>query len=128
MVSFDKAVFQECFEFFWKTVKKYQLHQKRSVYDIVKQIDENNAVRDQIKDKNVRAKNSMNKPMIVVLAMLTNYTTLDDIRKSGMLSDRTFYRYKAQLKKLGIDSEARLTDMPPPSLDFLDYKYYFGII
>jgi hypothetical protein len=126
MVAFDRTVFRTMYNFFWDYVKKYQLSQKLSVFDILSKIDEHNAVRDSATSKALRGKLSYNKPMLTVLALLTNYESLDSIRKSELLSKTTFYRYKKQLASLGINSEARLTDMPPPTLDYLDYKFYFG--
>lgn len=125
-VSFNKKVFNTMFTFFWDYVKKYQLSQKLSVYDILKKIDENNEIRDTATSKKLRADLSFNKPMLTVLALLTNYESLDSLRKSELMSKTTFYRYKKQLSKLGINSEARLIDIPPPALDYLDYKMYFG--
>ncbi|MES2110954.1 MAG: phage/plasmid replication protein [Bacteroidota bacterium] len=125
-VSFDRIIFAHMFNFFWDTVKKYQLKQRLSVYDVVKKVDDLNKKRDQATSKALRAKLSYNKPMIVALATLTQYESIDALRKSGLFSKPTFYRYQKKLKDLGIDSEARLTDMPPPTLDYVDYKYYFG--
>jgi hypothetical protein len=44
MVKFDRAVFATMFNFFWDYVKKYQLRQKLSVFDVVQKIDALNAV------------------------------------------------------------------------------------
>ncbi len=64
--------------------------------------------------------------MIVTLALLTQYYSLDELRKSNLLPKSTFYHYKTKLEKVGINSEGSLTDMPPPSLDYTEYFYYFS--
>lgn len=125
-VSFDLPVFTQMYNFFWDYVKKYQLSQKLSVFDVIQKIDQKNEVRDGAVSKQLRAKLSFNKPMLTVLALLCNYESLDEIRKSNLLSKPTFYRYKKQLAQLGINSEARLIDIPPPPIDYMDYKFYFG--
>ena len=126
MVSFDRLIFREVYNFFWDTVKKYQLTQRLSVYDVLQKIDAKNEERDMLKGMRIRQKNSFNKPMVTVLALLNQNYNLEELRKSGLFTKTTYYRYKKQLNELGINTEARLTDMPPPSLDYIDYKYYFG--
>ncbi|QQL51098.1 phage/plasmid replication domain-containing protein [Mucilaginibacter ginkgonis] len=126
MVTFDLNVFKLLYDFFWQTVFKYQLRQKMSVYDVIKQIDAKNEIRDKAQSKQLREKLSFNKPMITVLALLTQHQSIDDLRKSGLMSKTTFYKYQKKLAELGIDSESRLTDIPIPPLDYRDYFYNFG--
>ena len=97
-----------------------------SVYDVVKKVDEKNAERDKVNDEKLRKKMSFNKPMLVTLALLTQTYSLDELRKSGLLPKTTFYRYQNQLAKLGYTSKGRLIDIPPPSLDYLEYLSYFS--
>lgn len=125
-VYFSLPIFRELYNFFWEYVKKYQLGVKMSVYDVLKKIDQKNEARDQISDKCLRRKLSYNKPFLVCLALLTQYYSLDNMRKSGLMPRSTFYRYQAQLKKLGYTSENRLVNVAPPTLDYLEYKFYFG--
>jgi hypothetical protein len=127
-VHFSYDVFKTMYDFFWDKVKDYQLKMKLSIHDVVEKID---AINDQkqdisVENKQLRAKLSMHKPTMVALALLTQYYPLDDLRKTGFLPKSTFYKYKAQLAKVGIDSETRLSDMPPPALDYSDYKFIFG--
>lgn len=127
-VFFDFDVFKAMYDFFWQKVKDYQLRQKLSVHDVLKKVDTLNEQRDNVRSENkkLRRELSYNKPMIATLALLTNYYSLDELRKSGLLPKSTYYHYMKKLKEVGIDSESRLSDMPPPALDYVDYKYYFG--
>lgn len=125
-VYFSFPIFKEIYNFFWDYVKKYQLNCKMSVYDVMKKVDQKNAERDSINDPALRRKMSFNKPMITVLALLSQTYSLDELRKSGLMPKTTFFRYQSKLKKLGFTSLNRLADIPPPSLDYLEYKYYFG--
>lgn len=125
-VYFSADIFKVIYEFFWEYVKKYQLDCKMSVYDVLKKVDQKNAERDQIKDDLVRRKMSYNKPMITVLALLSQTYSIDELRKSGLMPKSTFHHYQSRLKKLGFTSLNRLVDVVAPSLDYLDYKYYFG--
>lgn len=127
-VYFSYEVFKTMYDFFWQKVKDYQLKLKLSIYDVMQKCDALNEQKDKVtkENKTLRRKMSYNKPMIVTLGLLTNYYSLDELRKSGLLPKATFYHYKKKLSELGINSEARLSDMPPPSLDYIDYKFYFG--
>lgn len=125
-VYFSFDVFKVLYNHFWEYVQKYQLECKMSVYDVVKKVDEKNAERDKVNDEKLRKKMSFNKPMLVTLALLTQTYSLDELRKSGLLPKTTFYRYQNQLAKLGYTSKGRLIDIPPPSLDYLEYLSYFS--
>ncbi|WP_462265544.1 phage/plasmid replication domain-containing protein [Mucilaginibacter sp.] len=127
-VVFTYKLFHLLYEFFWQKVKDYQLKVKYSVTDVIKKVDALNDLRDKITldRKELRRKNSFNKPMIVTLTLLSQYYSLDELGKSGLLPRSTFYHYKDKLKQVGVDSESRLSDMPPPALDYQQYKFYFG--
>ncbi|MEB0278957.1 phage/plasmid replication protein [Mucilaginibacter sp. 10B2] len=125
-VTFDRTIFACMFNYFWETVTKYQLKQRMSVYDVLQKASQLNLKRDEATSEDFRRKLSFNLPMVVALATLSQYESLDSLRKSGLFTKSTFYRYKKQLATLGIDSESRLIDMPPPTLDYVDYKHYFG--
>jgi hypothetical protein len=125
-VAFSQAIFIEMYNYFWETVKKYQLGVKLSLFDVIKRIDEKNKEKQDIKDPRLREKLSYHKPTLSLLATLAQYESVDDIQKSGIFSRAQFYRYKKKLAELGISSENILTEMPPPALDFVDYKYYFS--
>lgn len=125
-VYFSEDVFSVLYNFFWDYVKKYQLECKISVYDVMKKVELKNQERDQIKDPALRKKLSYNKPMIVTLALLSQYYSLDELRKTGLMAKTQFFHYQAKLKTLGFTSKNRLADIAPPSLDYLEYKYYFG--
>jgi hypothetical protein len=127
-VFFSQAVFKCMYDFFWNKVKDYQLKMKLSIHDVMQKVDALNEQKDNVRKENTKLRRQMsyNKPMIVTLGLLTQYYSLDDLRKSGLLPKATFYHYKKKLKEVGIDSESRLSDMPPPALDYMDYKYYFG--
>lgn len=129
-VSFDRTVFACMFNFFWDYVKKYQLSQKLSITDAMQKIDGLNEKRKNIPKtpgtKAIRERNNFNKPMLTVLMLLTQYETLANIRKSGLFGRSTFFALQKKLKTLGVTDETLLVDMPPPSLDYSDYKAYFG--
>ncbi|HEY8657511.1 MAG TPA: phage/plasmid replication protein [Hanamia sp.] len=126
MVGFDRTIFACMFSFFWDYVKKYQLTRRLSAKEVALAIDEKNAKRDTAVSEALRRKLSFNKNTLVILALLAQHENLVDIRKSGLFNERTFYRYLAKLKEIGVVSDGRLLDMPPPSLDYMEYKAYFG--
>jgi hypothetical protein len=125
-VAFDRSIFACMFNFFWETVKKYQLTNKISLGEVKEKIMLLNGKRDTAVSKVLRNKLSYNTNMLMALTLLTEYTTLDELQKSGLFGRSSFFNYKAKLKTLGIESNARLTDMPPPDLDYSDYQAYFG--
>ncbi len=125
-VHFSKEVFTDLYKFFWDYVNKFQLECKMSVMDVMKRIDEKNTERDTISDDTLRHKNSYNKPMLTVLALLTQSYSLDSLRKSGLLPRSTFFHYQKKLKELGYTSKGKLIDVAPPSLDYLEYLSIFG--
>lgn len=122
---FDLPLFTELYNFFWDYVQKYQLECKMSVYDVMKKAETLNADRDKLKDESLRRKASINTPMVVTLALLAQYYSLDDLKKTGLMPKSTFYRYQKQLSRLGYSSKSRIADMPPPSLDYLEYLSIF---
>lgn len=127
-VHFSLDLFKEMFNFFWDKVKDYQLTQKLSIFDVMQKVDSLNEKRDNIRKENekLRRENSYNKPMIVALSLLSQYYSLDELRKSELLPRSTFFHYQKKLKEVGITSESILQGMPAPTLDYSDYKYYFG--
>lgn len=127
-VFFSLDLFKVLYDFFWQKVKDYQLKMKLSVYDVVQKIDELEAQKVNVRKDNakLRAELSFHKPTIVTMALLSQFYSIDDLRKSGLLPKSTFYKYKKKLKQVGIDSDSRLSDMPPPALDYSDYKFIFG--
>ncbi|GAA4914459.1 phage/plasmid replication domain-containing protein [Mucilaginibacter defluvii] len=127
-VHFSKPVFDELYRFFWGYVKKFQLNCKLSIMDVIERVDQKNKERDELSDAALRRKNSFNKPMVVALSLLTQYYSLDDLRKSNLLPRSTFFRYQKQLNELGVTSHGRLVDIPPPSLDYQEYLAIFGHI
>ena len=59
---------------------------------------------------------------IVMLMKLLEHHSLDDIKKMGIMPRSTFYRYKAQLKKLGVmDNNVNGYSQIPTSFDFEEY-------
>jgi len=122
---FDLPLFTELYDFFWDYVQKYQLECKMSVYDVMKKAETLNVERDKLKDESLRRKASINTPMVVTLALLAQYYSLDDLKKTGLMPKSTFYRYQKQLSRLGYSSKSRIADMPPPSLDYLEYLSIF---
>jgi hypothetical protein len=125
-VQFSQRIFNTMFDYFWEYVKKFQLNRKMSLQELITKIDERNEVRDTIQNQAVRRKASYNKPMLTILAMLTSYESLDEIRKKDLVPRSTFFHYQKKLKELGVTSHGRLLDMPAPGLDYSDYKFYFG--
>jgi len=127
-VFFSKEVFKQMFDFFWDKVRDYQLSQKLSVYDVCKKVDALNEKKDNVRKENdkLRREMSYNKPTIVLMTLLAQYYSLDELRKSELMPRSTFFHYQKKLKEVGITSESILTGMPPPPLDYSDYKYYFG--
>jgi hypothetical protein len=126
-VKFDRVIFAHMFNYFWATVTKYQLKPRLSLLDVVNRAKQLNALRDEATSKSLRQKLSFNEPMVVALATLSQYESLDSLRKSGLFARSTFYRYKKQLATLGIASENILPPgMATPTLDYVDYKHYFA--
>jgi hypothetical protein len=125
-VFFDQPIFNALFEFFWDLVNKYQLTRKKSLTEVIDGIRMANEKKGKAVSKNLRGQLSFNEPMLVALTLLTEHMTLAEIKKMNVFTEPTFYRYKAKLKQLGVDDETRLTDIPPPTLGYIDYKYYFG--
>lgn len=124
--QFDLDVFRALYEFFWEYVKKYQLSVKMSLFEIQQKVEGLNKERDLIKDAKVRKKFSYNEPSLLLLASLIQYESLDDIKKSGLFAQSTFYRYQKQLKEIGVVSNDRLKDVNPPGLDYREYLSIFG--
>ncbi|MEB0302870.1 phage/plasmid replication protein [Mucilaginibacter sp. 5C4] len=125
-VAFDSTIFAVMFNFFWDIVKKYQLDRKTSLGEVKDKIIELNNKRDTATSKGLRGKLSYNNNMLMALTLLTEHTTLDELRRSGLFGRSSFFVYQKKLKELGITSNNRITDMAIPFLDYSDYQHYFG--
>lgn len=127
-VHFSYDVFKLMYDFFWQKVKDYQLTQKLSIFDVIQKIDALNEQKENVRKENdkLRREMSYNKPTIVLMSLLMQYYSLDELRKSDLLPRSTFFHYQKKLKQVGVTSESILQGMPPPALDYSDYKFYFG--
>lgn len=123
-LPFDKQLFERIYSRFWKKVKDYQLNVRMSMYDIIKKIEENEEINETKNQLRKVRKSNPHKTRLVTLALLSQYTNIKQIK--DLVGERTYYRYKADLKKLGISEFNGNDSIPPPSLDYQEYKYYFG--
>ena len=94
--------------------------------DVLKKIEVANAKRDKAVSSSLRARLGHNRNMLMALTMLLEHHTMKEIQQSNMLCRSAFFNYKKQLRDLGVTSDGRLTTMPPPTLDYVDYQHYFG--
>jgi hypothetical protein len=125
-VHFSFEVFETLYNYFWDYVKKFQLDCKMSPYEVAKKIDEKNAIRDDVANPKLRKKLSYNKTALMPLVLLTQYYSLDELRKSNLMGKTQFYHYKKKLGELGVLSENRLVDVTPPLLGYEEYCSYFS--
>lgn len=123
-VTFDETIFRICFDTFWKKVNDYQLSEAVNVPNLAAQIkryNDDNKIKRHYTSKQV---NDKNVSRILTAALLSHYHNIDDLK--NYLPQRTFYRMKADLKKVGLSSLNCHLGFPKPSLDYSDYKIYFS--
>lgn len=127
IAEFDNCLFDICFKFFWDYVKKFQLEPKKSIKEIQENIDQLNAD-VQLKNKfNRKQEQTKEKSRLTMLALLAQEYPMETLRTMQIIPQTTYYRYMKELKQIGVITENRLPiSVSKPSLDYLDYKYYFG--
>lgn len=121
---FDFQLFESLYVRFWNDVKAYQCKVQVSPLEILKRVEENNGIND-AKNNYRRKRNpgaSGNK--VLLIAMLSQH--MDIRRLKDYIDERTFYRYQAELKKIGLETFNKNRTIPQPSLDYQEYKYHFG--
>jgi hypothetical protein len=89
---FSRTLFNECAIFFKSFIKEFQVTEKPSECIVSDRIDEYN-----LKNYNKLPKNEM----VKFYALLQKYS-LEEIRKKGLYSKATFFRYKNRFEKIGV--------------------------
>lgn len=89
---FSKNLFELCGKFFLDFVNEFQVEEKPSIYAVAELIDNHNAIRASKLPKNG----------MLQFFKLLEYQTFDDIKKSGIYSKPTYYRYKKRFSEIGI--------------------------
>ncbi len=125
--EFDKQLFGLCFDFFWNYVNKFQLEPKKSIKEIQENIDQMNADVELKNKFNRKQDQTKEKSRLTMLALLAQEYPMETLRTMQIIPQSTYYRYMKELKQIGVITENRMpVSVPKPSLDYLDYKYYFG--
>ncbi|MFB2120056.1 phage/plasmid replication protein [Parapedobacter sp. 2B3] len=123
-LPFDSHLFKHVYNRFWQKVKDYQLNIRMSIHDVMKKIDENELINETKNTLRKKRKANPQKTRLITLAMLSQYMDIANLK--SVIDERTLYRYKADLKKLGINMYNANDDIPPPPIDYQEYKFYFG--
>jgi len=124
--SFDAILFTALYDVFISRVKAFQVNQKLSFEQIKERIKEGN---NKVKMKNslrTAKESEKTESRLIILAMLSQYVNIEELRTQDLIPRATFYRIKSDLKKIGLGDFNVNEDIPPPRLDYLDYKMYFS--
>jgi hypothetical protein len=119
-VTFDLSMFTLCFNIFWKKVKDYQVTQIMDYYAILNKIKELNDNTDLQNKIAAKKKNGKDIFRLMVVGMLSQFKSVDELKP--FMSERAFYRLKADLKKIGINGNQTNLNIPTPKLDYSDYQ------
>jgi hypothetical protein len=113
---FDKELFQVAFDFFINFVNEFKVEEKSSINHYMDLVDKENERRAEVKEKNkyykkigLNDKQFIHKVepqldkcrMGMLLGFLENYTS-DQLRKITGMNDRTWRKYKNDLKAIGV--------------------------
>jgi hypothetical protein len=109
---FSRALFNECAIFFKSFIKEFQVTAKPSEC----------AVSDRIEEYNLKHYDKLPKnEMIKFYALLQKYS-YEEIRKKGLYSKATFFRYKNRFEKIGVTkNNVMLADFIHASVDLSNY-------
>lgn len=89
---FSKALFRECSKFFMDFIKEFQVTEKPSLSTVADRIDDYN---------NTHYKPLPRNEMLKFYELLQN-NTFEDIKKKGLYSRATYYRYMDRFEKIGV--------------------------
>jgi hypothetical protein len=109
---FSKSLFKECAKFFKSFIKEFQITEKPSECTVRERIDEYNS-----KNYHKLPKNEM----VKFYALLEKYS-YEEIRKKGLYSKATFFRYKNRFEKIGVTkNNVMVSDLIHASVDLSMY-------
>lgn len=124
--KFSQSLFNYMYIFFWDYVKKFQVECMLDILEVQKRIEQQNEL---IKSKNsIRRKqeSEKGKTRLSIIALLAQHQNLDQLYKTGLIPKSTVMKYKQELKKIGINAQMKPLNIAKPTLDYIDYKFYFG--
>lgn len=116
-LTFNYELFFRLYDFFMFRVNRYQLEKKLTVPEMYEKLKAHN------EKKKVLKKESDNINQLVMIATLSQYTNIDDLKT--IIPKRTFYRYKQKLKEAEISYQS-IDDIYSPALDFGKYFDLLG--
>ncbi|MBN8787695.1 MAG: hypothetical protein J0I84_11450, partial [Terrimonas sp.] len=125
-MTFDLQLFQILLKTFWEKVKQYQVQRHCDIIEINKRISqyiENTNIRKRARLPTEKAK-EQGRVRLMTTALLSYYMNLEELK--AFIPQRSFYRIKSDMKKLGLDMTSHTLTIPQPKLDFHDYKIYLS--
>lgn len=125
-VTFDINLFRYLYAHFWNYCKKFQLTNTSTMEDIQRKIEKYQKGQRERNYFRTKKENIANENRLMFYAMLSNNLSLKEYMRKGFISKRTYYRVMKVFKELGLEDYNPTFKTVLPSLDFQDYKYYFG--
>jgi len=126
--KFGKLILSECVNFLHQYIKDMQVKQKESIFTYLERIENYNYMVQRNNDifKGLKKpKKLLQKNKLTLLLTSLSFYKFDDLPKVLQLESRTWQRYKADLKCIGIEKNVLFTsedwDIP------LDYQQYYEI-
>lgn len=120
-ITFDKIVFSLLSQEFKNKILSYQIECNLSPLAIKLKIDKFN---EKIDKGYIKRENKANEHRLIMAAVLSQYINVESLKE--IMPQRSFYRLKADLTKIGIKTQVHNLSIPTPRLDYLDYKILFG--
>ena len=112
---FSKALFINCAIFFKSFIKEFQITEKPSECAVKERIDEYNSKNYYKLPKN---------EMLKFFALLQKYS-FEEIKKKGLYSKATFFRYKNRFEKIGVTkNNVMAADFIHASVDLCQYHRF----
>lgn len=113
-IRLSYPLFKHMCKHFNDFLSQYIVNELPTKIDIIKIVEEHNKIVDQhnydneiaIQQKKMKRKSKMNKNKIAMIVQLLNEYSLDEIKNLKLFDDRTFYRYKSDLKQLGVNPQS----------------------
>lgn len=125
-MTFDLQLFQILVKTFWDKVKQYQINRQLDIVEIDRRITqhiEKTAMKKRARLPTDKAK-EQGRLRLLSVALLSHYMNIESLK--NYVPRSSFYRMKADLKLLGLDTITHGLSIPQPKLDYSDYKIYLS--